>query len=189
MAFLGIPIKIETARLFSKIDVPGIKESLSDLHVTILCFEDDWEITELSKALEATYDVISDIKPFTIKTKKITCFPKRGKDPCAIIAKIESDDLQDLNKKLKKEFDKRNIEYLKTFKDYKPHITLSYSDKEIDSFTIDPIEISVPEINLLGGNKGENDIFISFPLKCPQKKNARLINKINTFYNINKDLL
>lgn len=183
MAFLGIPIKLEAGRLFTSLDIPGKKEGLSDLHVTILCFEDDWPISELSKALEVTYDVISDIKPFTIKIKEISCFPKRENKPCPIIAKVESDDLQDLCKKLRKAFDKKDIDYSKTFKEYKPHITLSYADKEIDSFKIDPIEISVHEITLLGGNKGENDIFITFPLKCAEKKkNASLLTKIDLFY-------
>lgn len=186
MAFLGIPIKIESGRLFSSLDVPGKKESLSDLHVTILCFEDDWPITELSKALEATYDVISDIKPFTIKIKKVDCFPKREGKPCPIIAKVDSDDLQELNDKLRKEFDKKDIDYSKTFKDYKPHITLSYADEEIDSFDIDPvIEVSVHEITLLGGNKGENNIFITFPLKCAEKKkHSSLIDRIDWFYKL-----
>lgn len=186
MALLGISIKNETGRLFQNLDIPGIKEGLSDLHITLVCFEDDWAIKDLAKALEAVYEVIDGIKPFTVKVDKISCFPKREGKPCPIIAKVTSDELQDLNKKIKKEFNKRDIAYDNFFKDYNPHITLSYADEEIKDFKIDKIEIPVHEISLLGGNKGENDVFVTFPLKIKElKKNAHLINKVNAFYKLN----
>jgi 2'-5' RNA ligase len=184
MAFLGIRIPQETGRLLTGIEVPGEKEGTGEYHITLLCFEDNWPITEISKALEATYDVISQIKPFLIKINKITCFPKREDNPCPIIAKVESDDLHDLQKKLKKSFDKHNVDYDKKFKDYKPHITLSYADKEIDEFKIDPLEISIQEAVLWGGDYGDNRIFITFPLKGPEKhkKSSLLLQKIDMFY-------
>ena len=132
MAFLGIRVPHETGRLLSGLDVPGEKEGTSELHITILCFEENWPIAEIAKALEATYDVVSKIKPFLIKVDSVGCFPKREDNPCPIIAKVKSDDLMDLNEKLREEFDKCDIEYSKIFKDYKPHITLAYADKEID---------------------------------------------------------
>jgi 2'-5' RNA ligase len=186
MAFLGISIKNDTGRLFQNLDIPGVKEGLSDLHITLVCFEDDWAIEKLSKALEAVYDVVADVKPFSVKVDKISCFPMREGKKCPIIAKVTSDELQDLNKKIKKEFDKRDIAYDKKFKEYNPHITLSYADEEIKDSKIDTIEVPVHEINLLGGNKGENNIFITFPLRSIEmKKNASLINSINMFYKLN----
>lgn len=183
MAFLGIKVPTGTARLLSGIDVPGKKEGTSELHITILCFEENWPISEISKALEATYKVISKIKPFLIKVDSVGCFPKRKDSPCPIIAKVESKELHDLSDKLKKQFDKDKIEYSKIFKDYKPHITLSYDDKEIDEFKIDDVEFSVSEIVLWGGDHGDDRIFITFPLQGPEKqKQALLIQKANMFY-------
>jgi 2'-5' RNA ligase len=182
MAFLGIKIPHETARLLSGLEVPGQKEGSSEFHITLLCFEENWAISEISKALEATYEVVHDIKPFLISTSEITCFPKRENNPCPIIAKVESKDLHDLNDKLKKEFDKRKIEYSKLYKDYKPHITLSYSDKEIEKFEIDPVEFSVQELVLWGGDHGDDRIFITFPLKTPErKKHSFLEQKASMF--------
>lgn len=185
MAFLGIKVPHSTARLLSGIDIPGTKEGSAELHITILCFEENWPISEISKALEATYEVVSKIKPFLVTVSSIGCFPKRDDDPCPIIAKVESKDLHNLNKKLKKKFDKDGIDYSKTFKDYKPHITLSYDEKEIDEFKIDNVEFSVPEIVLWGGDHGDDRIFITFPLKGPEKqKRSLLIQKANMFYKI-----
>lgn len=185
MAFLGIKVPHPTARLLSGIDIPGEKEGTAELHITILCFEENWPISEISKALESTYEVISKVKPFLVKVDSIGCFPKREDKPCPIIAKVESKDLHKLCDELKKKFDKDEIEYSKTFKDYKPHITLSYDDKEIDEFKIDNVEFSVPEIVLWGGDHGDDRIFITFPLQGPEKqKHALLIQKANIFYKI-----
>lgn len=183
MAFLGIPIKHETGRLLSGIDVPGTKMGASELHITVLCFEDNWPISEIAKALEAAYDVISDIKPFIISVDTVTCFPKRGDKPCPIIAPVQSDDLHDLSDKLRKEFDKRDIDYSKIFKEFKPHITLSYADEEVDKFKIDKLEFSVQEIVLWGGDNADDRVFVTFPLKGPRKtKNSKLLDKVELFY-------
>lgn len=185
MAFLGIKVPHPTARLLSGIDVPGKKEGASELHVTILCFDENWPISEISKALESTYEVVSKIKPFLVTVDSVGCFPKRKDNPCPIIAKVKSKELHDLNEKLKKKFDKDGVEYSKTFKDYKPHITLSYDDKEIDEFKIDNMEFSISEIVLWGGDHGDDRIFITFPLKGPEKqKQALLIQKANMFSKI-----
>lgn len=183
MAFLGISVPRPVARLLSGIDIPGTKEGTAELHITILCFEENWPISEISKALESTYEVVSKIKPFLVTVNSVGCFPKRENKPCPIIVKVSSKELHDLNKKLRKKFDKDGIEYAKTFKDYKPHITLSYADKEIDEFKIDNMDFSVPEIVLWGGDHGDDRIFITFPLQGPEKqKRALLVQKANMFY-------
>ena len=188
MAFLGIRIPHETGRLLSGLDVPGNKEGASEYHITLLCFEENWPISEISKALEATYKIVSEIKPFSITVTEVTCFPKREDKPVAIIAKIESEELHNIRKKLAKEFDKQGIDFSKIHKDFKPHITLSYADEEIDSFDIDPVECIIHEIVLWGGDMGDNRIFITFPLKGPEKqKNSLLLQKADLFYKMAKN--
>lgn len=181
MAFLGIRIPHETGRLLAGIEVPGTKTSPSEMHITLLHFEENWPITEIAHALEATYDVVSKVKPFIAMTEKVICFPKR-EDKAAIVAQVKSAELHELREQLAKEFDKCKIEYSKTFKDYKPHITLSYHDDEIDDFDIDPVEFSIQELVLWGGDHGDDRIFITFPLKGPEKqKHSLLIQKITIF--------
>lgn len=183
MAFLGIRVPAEVGRLITGLEVPGEKEAVSEYHITILCFDDNWPISELSKALETTYDVVSKFKPFRVKSKKISHFPPREGNPIPIIAPIESDDLQDLHKKLAKAFDSDKIKFSKTFKDFKPHITLAYSKDEHDDFKINPaIEFVVNELILWGGDHGDDRIFVTFPLKGPERtKNALLLRKATIF--------
>lgn len=188
MAFLGIRVPAEVGRLITGLEVPGKKESVSEYHITILCFDDNWPISEISKALEATYDVVSKISPFRVKAKKVSHFPKHEDNPIPIIAPIDSDDLHDLHEKLAKAFDSDKIEFKKTFKDFKPHITLAYSDDEHDDFTIEPaLEFTVSEIVLWGGDHGEDRIFVTFPLKGPERtKHSMLEQKASLFEKLAK---
>lgn len=182
MAFLGIKVPHEVARLFRDIEVPGEKVAESEYHITVLCFEDNWPIAEIAKAMEATYEVVKHFTPFHIKTNKVTCFPKREDSPCPIITKVESKDLMKLNTELKAEFDKQKVEYSKLHKNFSPHITLSYAEDEIKDLKIDMIEFFVHEIVLWGGDNGDDRIFITFPLKNSEKeKHSYLIQKAEVF--------
>lgn len=185
MAFIGVKISADISRLFRDVDLPGKKVPENEQHITIVCFEENWAISELAKAMESSYEVLKDIKPFKVKTSVITCFPKREDNPIAIIAKVESDELAEVNKKLKSKFDKAGIEYLKTFKDFKPHITLSYADDEIEDMKISPVEFTITEILLWGGDHGDDRIFITFPLRgVSTQKHSYLIQKTEVFHKL-----
>jgi 2'-5' RNA ligase len=180
MAFIGIKVPHEISRLLSGIAVPGTKENGSELHIAILCFENNLAISKIAEALQATYNVISNIKPFLVTINEVDCFSNHKNSEYTMVAKVKSNNLLKLNEKMKKEYDSHNIDYSKLFKNYVPHITLSRSDKEIDPFKIDKIEFSVSEIILWGGDHGDNRIFITFPLQGPKKqKEALLLQKID----------
>lgn len=180
MAFLGIRIPQETGRLLSCLEVPGNKEGSSEYHITLLCFEDNWPISEVSKSIEATHDIISKTKPFMVSVNEITCFPKRADNPVPIIAKVESKELHDLRGKLVKSFDKNKIEFSKLHKDFKPHITLSYAEEEIDDYDISPVKFMVQELVLWCGDHGDDRLFVTFPLQGPEK-HALLMQKADLF--------
>lgn len=188
MAFLGIRVPHETGRLLSKIEVPGEKVSTSEMHITLLHFGDEWPISEISKSLEATYEVVSKTQPFLVTMEKATHFPKGpGSDSkFPIISRVSSKELHELRDSLAKEFDKEKVEFSKLHKDYKPHITLSYSDDEPDDVEFThPVEFVVQEIVLWGGDHGDDRIFVTFPLAGPENtKNAVLLQKIEVFEKI-----
>lgn len=182
MAFLGIRVPHEAGRLLTNIEVPGKETAPSEMHITLLHFEENWPISEMARALEATYDIVSKVKPFLVMTEKVICFPK-GEEAAAIVAQVKSAELHELHEKLTKEFDKVKIDFSKTFKDFKPHITLAYNEDEIDDFEIDPpVEFVVQELVLWGGDHGDDRIFVTFPLKGPEKqKHALLLQKAVLF--------
>lgn len=185
MAFLGIKIPLTTGRLLSQIDVPGTKEGNSEYHITLLHLGDDWPISEVSHALEATYEIVSKIKPFKASVKEITSFPNT---PAPIIAKVESKELHKIRKQLAYKFDDCKIEYSKLHKDFKPHITLSYADEKIDAFKIDEVEFMIEEIVLWCGDIGNDRLFVTFPLQGPEKqKQSLLLQRADIFYKMAKN--
>lgn len=191
MAFLGIKVPHEVGRLISGIEVPGVKETPSEYHITLLVFGDDWSISQMLKAIETTYRVVSEVEPFSVKSNKVSHFPKREDHPVPIIAPVKSEELQQLHKKLSRAFDKDKIEFKKTFKEYRPHITLAYAEDEYDDFKIDPpLEFTASEVTLWGGDEGDTRLFTTFQLKTPQrKKHGVLLHKIEVFDKIACNIL
>lgn len=187
MAFIGIRLELAVARLFRHLEVPGDRVAENEQHITILCFEDNWPISEIGKAMEAAFSVLNEQEPFHVKVDKVSCFPKREDKPCPIIGKVKSKELEELNGKLKKAFDKAKVDYLKTFKDFIPHITLAYADEEIKQMSIEPVEFVVSEVVLWGGDTSDDRIFITFPLKASEKKkHSYLTQKAEIFHKLSK---
>ena len=185
MAFLGIRVPHETGRLLTKIDVPGEKISVSEMHITLLHFGDNWPISEISKSLEAAYSVISETQPFLVKMEKVSHFSKNSEDKYPCIIRVESKDLHKMREDLARKFDKAKIEFSKTFKDYKPHVTLAYCDEEPEDVSFHPVEFSVQEVVLWGGDHGDDRIFVTFPLAGPEiSKHSLLLQKVAIFEKI-----
>lgn len=175
MSFIGIRIPLETARLLHEINVPGTKCDTAHLHITLLYLGKDIPIKILSKTMSATYEVIQNISPFRVKVSNVDCFePSAENKPVPVIAPVQSIKIHELNNSLKKMFNKKRINYDKTYKEYKPHITLSLNDETIIKTKIEPIEWSVQEIVLWGGNSGDNKIAVNFPIEL--KKNEEIMD-------------
>ena len=193
MAFLGIKVSDNIGQLLSKVDVPGEKTSPSEMHITLFYFE-NFSIDDVIKSLEVIFELTTNTKPFNVKTNMVSHFPGWGdKDDkkCAVIAKITSDDLHKFRDKLADDLDDANVEFSKTYKDYKPHITLSYSQKEPEDFDLpDAIEFTVSEIALWGGEEMNDKLIVDFPLSYDKtEKNSFLIKRIEMMEKIADNLL
>lgn len=162
MAFLGIAVPNETARLLSGIPVPGRKESRDRLHITMLFLGSTLPIGTVQKATGVLHGVMTSAKPFTVKTEKVTCFPK-GEDGVPIICKIESPELMALRAEVAAAFDAAGIEFSKKFA-YSPHVTLAYADDPIKDTTLPTVEWGVHEVVLWGGDDGDSSISVTFPM-------------------------
>ena len=170
MAFICIQVPKECGRLLSNIKVPGKKESASEYHITLLFFENNYPIDKVCETLKSAFEALSDIKPFSVKTDTVSSFPVKNGDPYPVIALIKSDELHELNEKLKKQFDKDSIEYSKVHKTYRPHITLAYSEKKMEEFKIDAVKFVVQEVVMWCGDTADNRLFVTFPLQGPERK-------------------
>lgn len=151
MAFLGIPIHHDCGRLISEIDVPGDKVSINDYHVSLFYFESDIEISELAKILEPTFNISSKQKPFIVTVEVLDSFDSKT-NHFPIIGKIECPELFSLRERIRKCYNKYSIDYNKDFKNFQPHITLSYTESRFEQAKIDKVHFIVNELVLWGGD-------------------------------------
>ncbi len=162
MAFLGLQVPHETARLLGGLAVPGTREAVSSLHVTMFYFGEDLDIERLTEIIRVTYQTMNGTKPFTVRTSQLTSFPK-GKDSKPIICRIESDALHDLRDKIKGAYEAEGVEFSNNYPDYKPHVTLAYAEEEFEEKRIPTVEWGAHELVLWGGDSGDNALVVHFP--------------------------
>jgi 2'-5' RNA ligase len=181
MAFMGIQVPPEAAHLLSKIQVPGEKSDPAELHITLMYFGDQWSVSEISKCLPVIQEVAGKTQPFIVSTALVTHFPGHREGTCAVIAKVESTELHRMRGTLAQKLDQANIEYSKQFKEYKPHITLSYAEEEPkQDKKMHAIQFKVEEITLWGGQEMHDKIIVNFPLGQTHK-HAGLMREIEIF--------
>ncbi len=165
MAFIGLSIPETVSKKLSKIKVPGDKENPEDYHITLIHFEEKHSPKEILKIIEIVSEITSKIKPFDIKTAKLTSFPKFEDNPIPIIVKVESRELHKLQEKLKNKLIEENIEFSKTFKEFKPHITLSYLEAEtFKDKNIEELVMEMKELTYFGGEYKNNYLKVDFKL-------------------------
>jgi 2'-5' RNA ligase len=171
MSFIGLKVPHETARLLGGLDVPGKREDISSLHVTMFYFGNGLDIGRLTDIIRVTFGVVANSKPFTVRTNRVTSFPA-GDNGTPIICRVESDALHDLREKIRKAYVKNGVEFANNHPEYKPHVTLSYaedadlSEKGEADFTersIPVVEWGAHELVLWGGDSGDNKLVVHFP--------------------------
>lgn len=151
----------------------GEPESPGDFHITICYLGSEVPIERISKALPVIFDVTAQTKPFTVGTNRVTTFPA-GPDGTPVIRRVTSDALHELRDALWAALDDAGIEYNKKFPEFKPHVTLAYTQEE--GFEIDQefplVEWGAHELVLWGGDSGDGRLVVTFPFSLEQTKVA-----------------
>lgn len=181
MAFLGIKVPTETARLLSLLDLNGLGEPEPPgfFHVTLLCFDEELPIETIASTIGPVHQVVERTRPFTVSTHRLSCFkphPEHGTVP--IICVVESEALHVLQAELRGALDEVGIEYSKRFPEFKPHVTVGYSkDRSVYEQSraereFAPVEWGVHELVLWGGDEGDRRLIVTFPFSLPLTKQA-----------------
>ena len=182
MAFLGIQIPHDIARLLSQIDYGGYgkPEPKDTFHITIAYFGEDIPIEKIVGIIHSTYKITSKTKPFTAQTSLVTTFPPHPEEGTVpVICKVESPALHKLRKALVGQFDEDDVKYNQKFPNYTPHITLAYTSpgdgaEEVKNLnkTIPTIKWGCGEIVLWGGDNGDERLSVNFPFAWTPTKEA-----------------
>ncbi len=175
MAFLGLKVPPETARLFAEIDVPGEKSAPSAMHITMVYLGKEVPIETIAATIPVVMKVVSGTRPFSVQTSHVSTFPA-GDDGVPIIARVQSNDLHRLRNALLNALDAASIPYNKKFPEFKPHVTLAFSKdplvEEIVNIDIPTIEWGAHELVLWGGDQGDKRIIVTFPFSIAMTKAA-----------------
>jgi len=174
MAFIGLKVPHETARLLAQVEVDGDRADLSSMHITMIYLGKALSIEAIATATQVAFEVTSKTQPFTVSTQLVTSFPPNPDDGIPIIARIESEPLHTLQKALLAAFDAAGVEYDRKYPEYKPHVTLAYnkSDKKPEDQKIPPVEWGAGELVLWGGDKGDEKLVVTFPFALALSKTA-----------------
>lgn len=165
MAMIGLKIPDEVIDRLSKISVPGKKLPKEEMHITMFYFENKLKIKDVVKIVQAMYDVTKKFESLSIRGVTLSTF-KKGDDGVPIIIPILSEDLLDLRKKLAKKLDNEEVNYSKKWPEFKPHLTLAYSPKEMEDKKLDKsISWKASEVVLWAGDwHSDPGILVSMPV-------------------------
>ena len=181
MAFIGLKVPHETARLLAQVEVDGEKSDLSSMHITMIYLGKNQPIEAITKATQVAFEVTSRSKPFMVETKTVSSFPPNPEDGIPLIALIESEPLHALRDALTAAFDAAGVSYDKKFPEYRPHVTLAYKKATGDSEvgleappdqTIPTVAWGAGEMVLWGGDKGDEKLMVTFPFALALSKSA-----------------
>jgi len=179
MAFIGLKVPHETARLLSEVDYGGMgaPTGLDTYHITICYLGSKVPIEQLAEAIPVVFGVTQRTKPFTVGTNRVTTFPA-GPDGTPIICRVTSDALHNLRDALWAALDDAGVEYNKKFPDFKPHVTLAYSKKEVTLGDYGEVEFPLVEwgaheLVLWGGDSGDGRLVVTFPFSLEKTAEAK----------------
>jgi 2'-5' RNA ligase len=174
MAMLAIPIQPDISRLFQEFDL-DIERDPSN-HITMFYFGDDLPMSKILKIIPVIFELTSELKPFTASTSNYTYFESDDKYP--IICPVKSKGLVNLRNKIQNIFDKKKIKYDKKFPDYKPHITLGYSNEKPKKNTKFPnMEFTVSQIALYAGDSSDTKLYVNFPFTINKLSSLDLLSE------------
>ncbi len=184
MAFIGLRVPADAARLLESHEVPGERLSASDMHITILYLGKNVPVVDLAKAMVAAYGVAQRTSPLSLIVDRVTNFPV-GNDGWPLICRLESPGLQQLNVDLKAEFTRLGLPFNNKWPTYAPHVTMAYlKDPQPEGFVFDqplpgPLPFVVHELTIWGGDDGDGRIHINMPfvLSPAQRMASRLASR------------
>lgn len=162
MAALMFSVPQDTARVLGEIGTPGKPES--DKHITVVYLGKKVPVEDLAEMIPVLHEVTSKTAPFTVSSEWVTTFPA-GKDGTPVIARVQSPALHSFRQELCAALDRAGMEYDCKYPDYKPHVTLSYSEEETE-FDLDmpALTWSCSELCLWGADRGQGELVVKFPL-------------------------
>lgn len=153
MAFIGIKVPEGIAQKLHRIEAPGDRLGPDEMHITMINLGRVASLTQIIKAMSVVAFAAQETKPFMVGCALRTCFPKNSDDKVPVIARIQSPAILELREELIKQIDIMGIEYNNKHPEFKPHVTLSYSQDLCENLEFEPVIWKVGSIAVWGGEE------------------------------------
>ena len=178
MAFLGIPVPAAVRPRFQELPCSGEREQPGAYHITMAYLGKGVPIADVCSAIRVVEPIFARMDPFKVRATKLDCFSPDEDGTYPIIARIESDELQDLRSRLCRAFDKENVFFSKKHPEFKPHVTLAYSKEPgVTEALKTPIEWEVNEATLWGGDSKTERMIVKFAI--PASRSLKYENRLS----------
>lgn len=187
MAFVGLKVPHDAARLLEAVEVPGERLSASDMHITILYLGKKLPIVQVAKAMVACNEVTKGQVPFELGLSEVSSFSKNPDDGFPVICPVESPALHAFRDALKARFKSLGVPFNEKFPEYKPHVTMGYvkdvpegADFAYAAPLPGPLSFTAMELTIWGGDKGDGQVHIGLPfvLSPIEKMASRVASRV-----------
>jgi 2'-5' RNA ligase len=153
MAFIGIKVPEGIAQKLHRIEAPGDRLGPSEMHITMINLGRVASLKQVIRAMSVVAFAAQETEPFMVGCALRTCFPRNSDESIPIIARVQSPEIMKLRKKLVEQMETIGIEYNKKYPEFKPHVTLSYSQDPCENLGFGPITWRVGSIAVWGGEE------------------------------------
>jgi 2'-5' RNA ligase len=165
MAILCLKVPQSIARSLSAINVPGEPVPTDEKHITLLNFGDDMPIDAIGKTVIAVARATEQIGPFNVELNGYGTPFGSSDNGVPVICPVEGRELHDLHAVLSNALTEAGVEFSRKFPEYKPHVTLSWAEEEVQDGTFrTPISWTVTDVVLWCGDHGEERMHTVFDL-------------------------
>ncbi len=187
MAFVGLRVPHDAARLLEGVKVPGDRLSASDMHVTILYLGKGLPMVQVAKAMVACSVVTEAQPPFGVSVSRVSSFPRNKDDGFPVICPVDSPELHSLRSALRASFQKLGVPFSDKWPEFRPHVTMSYVKDlpdGVEGFSFDqplpgPLSFTALELTIWGGDKGDGRVHVGLPfVLSPLERMASRLSRL-----------
>lgn len=165
MAFIGIKVPSDTTKKFLAVEAPGERSGPDEMHITLIYLGKSTSLANIIRSVAVVASMAQNTRPFPVGCAIRTCFPENPDDGFPVIARVQSPTLAKFREELINQIEAAGVEYVNKYPDFKPHVTLSYSDTSCENMGFTPIMWTVDTVNIWGGEEMDDRVITSVELE------------------------
>lgn len=154
MAIIALEVPRGVGQYLQRLDVPGAKTPIDEMHVTIVQMDVDLSPIDVANIAGVVAELTNTMRAFEVSLHSLSQFPQNDHG-VPVICPVVSEGLMLFQSRLVETLDRAGIEFSKKFPVYKPHVTVSWAQESIAAAAlVRPIKWMTREIVLWPTHNG-----------------------------------